>query len=91
MKKYKEGNISPNEAIQYLEIIESFIEELFYSDYFDYVLATIPTHSKKLSEDWLLLENELKNTIQEIKQRNNIREDITDFKAADGQLSAMGK
>lgn len=90
IKKYKSGEFSPSETLQKLEILNQEIENLLYSDYFDYLAATIPRHHTQLQQDWIYLESTIDQYISQIKNKHSLREDLVDFKAANGQLSAMG-
>jgi hypothetical protein len=89
IRRYKNGEINPGEAIQSLEMLDNLVEELIYSDYFDYMMETIPNHYRELSEDWIQLEEQIKNYTTVIKQKHGIREGIANFNSENRQLILM--
>lgn len=70
LEKYVNREISKNEAIQLLEIIVSFVQELMYSsEYFDFLMHTLPNHFESLAKDWIDLENNIQQSIHQITNR----------------------
>ena len=89
MKKYSTGEYSPSEALQYLEILHQEIQDLFHSDYFDWLINAIPRHFEQLQQDWISLENIIEKYINHVKNKHSLREDETLSKASNGELSPM--
>jgi hypothetical protein len=86
---YKNKKYGAGEALHMLEIIKVELENLFYSEHFADMDVILPRHSKLLQKDWISVDFQLDEYINQIKNDNELREDLVDFKAENGQLSAM--
>lgn len=90
---YSSGKISPPEALHLIEALKAIYEDLLYDDD---VWNELSRHdpsgkiAKQIFTDIIQQEKYMEDYINTIKQKHGLKEDITDFKAANGQLSAMG-
>lgn len=87
------GKISPPEALQLFKTLKAIYEDLIYDDeVWEKLQQYDPSGktSKEISSQITQEENYIDDYIGNLEQKMGLREDITDFKAENGQLSAMG-
>ena len=92
LQAYEKVGDDPEKYVQQLEKLQDlFLDSLMDVSMWDSISDSLEgDEQNKLYQDFIEIEDKLERTIQQIKQDNNLREDLTIAKAANGELSPMG-